>query len=315
MSAAPATKSLILGHRGMVGSALLRAMPDAAVLKDRRVWDLTDAHAVNIIFNQAMKDNVIPDVVYLCAALVGGIGRNLTEPGRMIYENLAIQTNVINAACHAGVKLFVFLGSSCLYPVSALEPLCPSALMTGPLEPSHEAYAVAKIAGIKMLEAYHRQYGMEFLVLMPCNLYGPNDNFRPGESHLMASLIRRFQEAMTNNLPGVKLWGNGVPRREFLHVDDFASAVQLLVSQGARGIVNVGSGFHLSVREWAAMVADLSGYDGTVTFDGDTLRNGVQSKLMRTEPIDGWKPRSAARGVSEAIQWYWNNCEAEGTRK
>ena len=291
-------RQVILGHRGMVGSALHRLIPDAATTEDvyKVRPDLRTPAEAGIAIHRLK-----PDVLYLCAARVGGIGRNMAEPGAMLYDNLMIQTNVIEAARTSGVKLIVFLGSSCIYPVCdhALEP-CD--LMTGPLEPTNEPYAIAKIAGIKMLEAYYRQYGLEYLAVMPSNLYGPNDNFRPGESHLMASLIRRFHEAKEQNLDRVLLWGTGTPRREFLHVDDLALAIRLLVERGARGIMNVGSGYDNTVRDWADLVAMHNDWNGDIEFDGDSARDGVHSKLMKTEPIPGWAPRKG--GVGDAVDWY-----------
>ena len=307
-------QQVILGHSGMVGSALHRLIPDALILP--RGWELIlprswDLRVADISVLLRVND---VEVLYLCAARVGGIGRNIAEPGAMLYDNLMIQTNVIEAARLAGVKLIVFLGSSCIYPDVPVRrvyndgdplPLEPQDLMTGPLEPTNEPYAIAKIAGIKMLEAYRAQYGLEYLAVMPCNLYGPNDNFRQGQSHLMASLIRRFHEAKEQNLDRVLLWGTGAPRREFLHVDDLALAIRLLVERGARGIVNVGSGYDNTVRNWADLVAMHNDWNGDIEFDGDSTRDGVQSKLMKTEPIPGWEPRED--GVGDAVKWYRQN--------
>jgi GDP-L-fucose synthase len=287
----------------MVGSALHRLMPNAVVTEKQ--LDLRYQLACDVLVEQLRSESA--DVLYLCAARVGGIGRNMAEPGRMLYDNLMIQTNVIEAARMVGVRLIVFLGSSCIYPVWPNRPLEPRDLMTGPLEPTNEPYAIAKIAGIRMLEAYHAQYGLEYLAVMPCNLYGPNDNFRPGESHLMASLIRRFHEAKEQRLESVMLWGTGTPRREFLHVDDLALAIQALVAQGARGIVNVGSGYDNTVRDWADLVAMQNDWNGDIEFVGDSTRDGVQSKLMKTEPIPGWTPRTD--GVGQAVEWYARNIE------
>jgi GDP-L-fucose synthase len=296
----------------MVGSALHRLIPDAATTEDvyRVRPDLRTPAEAGIAIHKLK-----PDVLYLCAARVGGIGRNISEPGQMLYDNLMIQTNVIEAARLAGVKLIVFLGSSCIYPDVPVRrvyndgdplPLEPQDLMTGPLEPTNEPYAIAKIAGIKMLEAYYAQYGLEYLAVMPCNLYGPNDNFRQGQSHLMASLIRRFHEAKEQNLDRVLLWGTGAPRREFLHVDDLALAIEVLVERGARGIVNVGCyGYDNTVRNWADLVAMHNDWNGDIEFDGDSTRDGVQSKLMKTESIPGWAPRKG--GVGEAVDWYRQN--------
>jgi GDP-L-fucose synthase len=314
---------VILGHRGMVGSALYRLIPDAYTvnaLKDRGPVDFRNAQNAIAVVGQAK-----PEVIYLCAARVGGIGRNMSEPGAMLYDNLMIQTNVIEAARFVGgVKLIVFLGSSCIYPAThrfatddnneVLKPLRtrpfePRDLMTGPLEPTNSAYAMAKLAGIEMLKAYYTQYGLEYLVVIPCNLYGPNDNFRPGESHLMASLIRRFHEAKRDGSEQVTLWGTGTPRREMLHVDDLAAAIKLLVAQGRRGIVNAGASSDMPVSAWAEEVAGYSGYNGDILFDGDSTRDGVYSKLMKTEPIPGWEPRGVAEGINSAVHWYRENLE------
>lgn len=292
----------------MVGSALYRLMPDAFTWGRRE--DLRSQEVAHNTLSQ------IPncDVLYLCAACVGGIGRNISEPGAMLYDNLMIQANVIEAARLAGVKLIVFFGSSCIYPAVTFTPKGPfqgpwteKHLMTGPLEPTNAPYAMAKLAGIEMLRAYRAQYGLEYLVVIPCNLYGPNDNFRPRESHLMASLIQRFHAAADVDAEAVVLWGTGTPRREMLHVDDLALAIRLLVKRGARGIVNVGAGFDATVSEWADIVAAHSNWNGEIVFDGDESRDGVASKLMRTEPIPGWQPRKA--GVREAVEWYAYNRE------
>jgi GDP-L-fucose synthase len=244
------------------------------------------------------------DTVYLAAARVGGIGRNMREPGSMLYDNLMIQTNCIEAARRAGVKLFVLFGSSCIYPAAAPNPIPESALMTGPLEPTNSAYAVSKLAGIEMLRAYKQQYGMDYLVPMPCNLFGPGDSYDLDNCHLIPALIRKLHEAKEQRAASVTLWGTGTPRREIMHVDDMAQWVVRLVVDGRRGIVNVGTGIDLSIRQIAQAVATVVGFEGDILFDGDRSRDGVKRKLMKSDT-----PLTTSLGVrlSETYQGWRNN--------
>lgn len=266
----------ILGHRGMVGSAIHRLIPDAEVVHG----------PIDLRGPGLMKTGV--DVLYLCAARVGGIQRNINEPGRMIYDNLMIQTNVIEAALKAGVKLIVFLGSSCIYPRDWTNPISgqaeaipEEALLGSWLEPTNEPYAIAKIAGIKMLEAYHKQYGMEYLAVMPCNLYGPGDNYDPETSHFLPAMIRKFHYAKRVKGPtSVKLWGTGRPRRELMHVDDCARIITELVQRGARGLINIGPGYDDTIESIAhhvRVVVDAS----RIPIEWDTSKpDGVMRKLL-----------------------------------
>lgn len=259
---------VILGHRGMVGSAIHRLIP-TAVTSPRHIWSPFDAIS-------AIPRNA--DVVYLCAAKVGGIEANRSEPAEFISTNLTIQCAVIEACEAQQVKLLVFLGSSCIYPRDAAQPIKEEALLTGPLESTNEAYAIAKIAGIKMLEAYHRQYGLEYLAVMPCNLYGPGDNFDPETSHFLPAMIRKFHDAKLRG-GSVKLWGSGKPQRELMHVDDCASIITHLVRRGARGLINIGPGVDYTIAEYADMVRDVSGFEGAVEWDA-TMPDGTPRKLM-----------------------------------
>lgn len=283
-------RSLILGHRGMVGSALLRAIPDAKLVPFDENLDLRKRkHAEGAVEGHAGPY----DVVYLCAAKVGGIQRNINERGTMIYDNLMIQANVIEAARKAGVKLFVFLGSSCIYPAPYFlrdgnREWQEDDLMAGQLEPTNEPYAVAKIAGIKMLEAYRQQYGMEFLAVMPCNLYGPGDNYDPENSHFIPGMIRRFHEAKVSHAKSVTLWGTGTPRREVMHVGDCARIITELVEKNARGIVNIGPGKDYPISTFSTAVAATVGYAGSV--DWDTSKpDGTASKLMNVSRMLSYK--------------------------
>lgn len=267
-------RSLILGHRGMVGSAIHRVLPEAHYYSDADLTKGRDALAHNCAGIETW---------YVCAARVGGIARNIAEPGQMIYENLMIQCNVIEAARKSGVKLIVFLGSSCIYPAyqahGGTSAFLESDLMTGPLEPTNEPYAIAKIAGIKMLEAYQRQYGMEFLAVMPCNLYGPGDNYDPEISHFIAGMLRRFHVAKISGAKSIRLWGTGKPRREVMHVDDCARIIVELVQKGARGIVNIGPGNDAEISAYAKWVAQAVGYDGAIDWD-HSKPDGVSRKLL-----------------------------------
>lgn len=311
-------RSLVLGHRGMVGSAILRLLPSSQTCK-KYSPDLRDQEDAEIAFS--IHDWKDVDVLYLCAARVGGIQRNLNEPGQMIYDNLMIQCNVIEAARLAGVKLIVFLGSSCIYPTRFMDmdaspfatgglrktiPLTEDELLGGKLEPSNEPYAIAKIAGIKMLEAYHRQYGMEFLAVMPCNLYGPGDNYDPENSHFIPGMIRKFHDAKVSGSPGVTLWGSGSPRREVMHVDDCARIIVELVRIGARGIVNIGPGVDQTIRHYAEVVQGIVGYKGAVAWQTNRP-DGVARKLldvskMRGFGIEPWTMLTVPQGIAATYE-------------
>ena len=283
----------VAGHRGMVGSALVRrlAQEDVTLLTVARAEiDLRDQAAVFGWF--AAKS---PQVVFLAAAKVGGIVANDTLRAEFLYDNLAIAANVIHAAhLHRAEKL-MFLGSSCIYPKLAAQPLREDAMLTGPLEPTNEPYAIAKIAGIKMAEAYRSQYGADFISVMPTNLYGPGDNYHPEYSHVVAALIRRFHEAKLSRAPEVVVWGTGTPRREFLYVDDMADAcVHLMKTHSSPEMVNIGTGEDITIAEFARVVADAVGYTGTISFD--TARpDGTPRKLLDVSRLAklGWRARTS----------------------
>ncbi len=256
----------VAGHRGMVGSALVRrlAREDVnLVTVDRREVDLCNQAAVFDWFARMR-----PQVIFLAAAKVGGIVANNTLRAEFIYDNIAIAANVIHAAHINGAEKLMFLGSSCIYPKLAPQPLREDSVLTGPLEPTNEPYAIAKIAGIKMAEAYRSQYGSDFISVMPTNLYGPGDNYHPELSHVVAALIRRFHEAKVSGAKSVAVWGTGTPRREFLYVDDMADAcVHLMKSYSGAELVNVGTGEDIAIAEFARVVAEIVGYRGEITFD------------------------------------------------
>lgn len=286
-------KIYIAGHRGMVGSAIVRALENAGftnlLFRTSSELDLRDQNAVNNFFN-AEK----PDYVFLAAAKVGGIHANSTYKADFIYENLAIQTNVIHAAYRASVKKLLFLGSSCIYPKLAQQPLRESYLLSGPLEPTNEPYAVAKIAGIKLCEAYRAQYGCNFISAMPTNLYGPNDNYHPENSHVLPALIRRFHEAKIANKDHVVLWGTGSPRREFLFVDDLADAcIFLMQNYDDTEFVNVGVGVDITIADLARIIQKITGYTGEIKFD-PSKPDGTPRKLLDVSKLDemGWSART-----------------------
>jgi GDP-L-fucose synthase len=290
-------KIFIAGHKGMVGSALVRFLQNKnieIITKDRRELDLTDQINVNNFF----KNNKI-DQVYLAAAKVGGIHANNTYPAEFIYENLMIQTNVIHSAFLNGVKKLLFLGSSCIYPKNANQPIKEEELLTGKLEPTNEPYAIAKILGIKMCESYNRQYGnsheIDYRSIMPTNLYGPGDNYHPQNSHVIPGLINRFHEAKKKKLPEVTIWGTGKPKREFLYVDDMALAsIHLMNLDKAqyekytspmRGHINVGSGIDLTIKELAEIIKEIVSYEGKIKFD-HSKADGSFRKLLDSKRIN-----------------------------
>jgi GDP-L-fucose synthase len=308
----------VAGHRGMVGSALVRRLSRLdnveVVFRTKNQLDLLDQKSVIEFFEREEIDQV-----YLAAAKVGGIHANNTYPAEFIYENLVIQTNVIHAAYTAGVGKLLFLGSSCIYPKLAKQPMVESDLLSGYLEPTNEPYAIAKIAGIKLCESYNRQYGLDYRSLMPTNLYGIGDNFHPENSHVIPALIRRFHEAKVNNLGKVTVWGTGRPRREFLNVDDLAEASVHVMNvdrdEFYRNIptmcshINVGSGVDCSIGELAAIVKHVVGFDGDILFD-DSKPDGTPRKLMDVSRIYdlGWIHNvSLEQGLAAAYSWYLDN--------
>jgi nucleoside-diphosphate-sugar epimerase len=312
-------KIYVAGHRGMVGGAILRklearcAAGEGLTLLTRTSaeLDLTNQHAVQA-FMQAQK----PDEVILAAAKVGGIIANNSYPAQFIYENLMIECNVINAAYEAGVQKLLQLGSSCIYPKMAEQPMCEDALLTGILEATNEPYAIAKIAGIKLCESYNRQYGVDYRSVMPTNLYGPGDNFHPENSHVLPALIRRFHEAVENNADVVTMWGSGNPMREFLHVDDMAEASLFVLgldnvtyqseTQPMLSHINVGSGTDVTIRELAEIVAEVTGFEGKLAFDA-TKPDGPPRKLMDVSRLArlGWSATIPLKeGVRETYAWF-----------
>jgi GDP-L-fucose synthase len=286
----------VAGHRGMVGSAIVRELRRDGyrhiVTRNREELDLENQNQVNRFFCTQRVDTV-----YLAAAKVGGIMANQTYPVDFLYRNLMIQSNIIHAAAAAGVKRLLFLGSSCIYPKLAPQPIREEALLTGPLEPTNEPYAIAKIAGLKLCEAYNRQHGTNYVCAMPTNLYGQNDNYDPHNSHVMPALIRKFHEAVEQSAPNVTIWGTGTPRREFLYVDDLARAcVMLMESDAAQGLYNVGVGKDVSIAELAAMVAQTVGYHGELVYD-TSKPDGTPQKLLDVGRINamGWRAEIALR--------------------
>jgi GDP-L-fucose synthase len=300
-------KIYVAGHRGMVGSSIVRNLQAKGfsniVTRTHAELDLTNQQSVRLFFEQEK-----PDQVYLAAAKVGGIHANNTFPAEFIYDNLMVQNNVIHQAFLSGVKKLLFLGSSCIYPKLAPQPMSEDSLLTGKLEPTNEPYAIAKIAGIKMCESYNRQYGeshgLDYRSVMPTNLYGPGDNYHPENSHVIPALIRRFHEAKVSNAPEVVIWGTGNPRREFLYVDDMAEASVFLMhldkkiydsqTQSMQYHINVGFGSDVTIKELAQAVAKATGYQGRISFDHGRP-DGSPRKLMDTGRLNslGWKPQVA----------------------
>ncbi len=296
----------IAGCRGLVGSAIVRRLQTAGftnlLLPSHGELDLTDQAAVNayLLAHQ-------PSHLFLAAAKVGGILANSTYPADFIYSNLVIQNNVIDAALRHGVRKLVFLGSSCIYPRMSPQPIKEEYLLTGPLEPTNEWYAIAKIAGIKLCQAYRKQYGFDAISLMPTNLYGPGDNFDLHNSHVLPAMIRKFHEAKVAGAENVLLWGTGSPLREFLHVDDLAdAAVFLMQNYSDEGIVNVGVGQDISIADLATIVADVVGFEGEIVYD-TSKPDGTPRKLLDVSRLNslGWQASIPLReGVAETYQWY-----------
>lgn len=308
----------VAGHNGMVGSAIVRQLRSNnnidIIVKTRSELDLANQADVAAFFESETIDEV-----YLAAAKVGGIIANNTYPAEFIYENLMIECNIIHSAYKAGIRRLLFLGSSCIYPKLAAQPMSESALLTGQLEETNEPYAIAKIAGIKLCESYNRQYGVDYRSVMPTNLYGPHDNFHPENSHVIPALIRRFHEAKINGDKTVVAWGSGKPMREFLHVDDMAAASIYVMNldsetyqnntQPMLSHINVGSGVDCTIRELVETVAKVVGYDGTIEFDS-SKPDGAPRKLMNVERLAklGWRYRyTLEEGLKNAYQWFLDN--------
>ena len=305
----------VAGHKGMVGSAIVRQLQHSewdVLTIDRAGLDLRDQRAVESWLKQKA-----PDAVIMAAAKVGGILANNSFPADFLYDNLALQTNVIHGAHLAGVNRLVFLGSSCIYPKLAPQPIAESALLTGPLEATNEWYAIAKIAGIKMCQAYRTQHGRRYISVMPCNLYGPNDNFDLQSSHVLPALIRKFHEAKTSGAAEVVVWGTGTPLREFLHVDDLAKGVVFCLQHYDEfEHINCGSGSEISIRELAETIARVVGYRGKMLFDTGKP-DGTPRKLMDSGRIAalGWKPGiELGDGISVTYDWFLANRADSGAR-
>ncbi len=318
-------KIYVAGHRGMVGGAITRRLEArkaagediTLVTRTHAELELTDQNAVGAFLKEEQ-----PDIVVLAAAKVGGIYANNTYPAEFIYDNLMVQCNVIHSAWAAGVTRLLQLGSSCIYPKAVPQPMREAALLTGPLEPTNEPYAVAKIAGIKLCESYNRQYGVDYRSVMPTNLYGPGDNFHPENSHVLPALIRRFHEAALDNKEVVTIWGSGKPRREFLHVDDMAEASLFVMdldkvsydanTQPQLSHINVGSGVDVSILELAQLVAEVTGFKGRIELDR-TKPDGTMRKLMDVSRLAdmGWKSSVALEdGVQETYQWFLEHLDS-----
>ena len=319
-------KIYVAGHRGMVGSAIVRTLEQQGqanfVTRTHAELDLTNQAAVQAFFASEK-----PTQVYLAAAKVGGIHANNTYPAEFIYQNLMIQANVIDAAFRSGVQKLLFLGSSCIYPKLAPQPMAEDALLTGPLEPTNEPYAIAKIAGIKLCESYNRQYrvshGVDYRSIMPTNLYGPGDNYHPENSHVIPALIRRFHEAKVANAPTVTIWGSGTPRREFLYVDDMAAASAFVMNlpkatldahtQPMQSHINVGFGDDITIKELAQAVGKTVGYQGVIDFD-TSKPDGSPRKLMDSSRLNalGWQAQVGLKaGLAAAYQDFMSQLLAE----
>ncbi|MGH8218250.1 MAG: GDP-L-fucose synthase family protein [Steroidobacteraceae bacterium] len=305
----PDASIFVAGHRGLVGSAIVRALGAAGfarlVVRDRSELDLRDQASVNAFFACAR-----PQFVFLAAARVGGILANHSYPAEFLRDNLAIETNLVDAAYRHGTEKLLFLGSSCIYPKHAPQPIPEECLLSGPLEPTNEWYSIAKIAGLKMCQAYRRQYGFRAISAMPTNLYGPGDNFSLRGSHVLPALIRKLHEAKERGAPEVEIWGTGNPRREFLHVDDLANACLFLMEgYDEERPINVGWGADISIAELAALVARIVGYSGARRFN-PAMPDGTPRKLLDTSRLKalGWAPRiSLEAGIADTYEWFMRN--------
>ena len=308
-------KIYVAGHRGLVGSALVRRLEKEGysnlILRTSKELNLRDESAVKSFFDEEK-----PEYVFLAAAKVGGIHANNTYPADFIIQNIQIQTNVITHALRTGVKRLLFLGSSCIYPRECPQPMKEEYLLTGPLEPTNEPYAIAKIAGIKMCESVNRQHGTDFRSVMPTNLYGPGDNFHPENSHVLPGLLRKFHEAKTNQSEYVEVWGSGRPRREFLHVDDMASACLYIMNLNEKTYkantkpmlshVNIGTGKDCTIRELAETIAKVTGFKGEIRFD-PSKPDGTPRKLLDISRLNalGWEATiSLEDGIRQTYQWF-----------
>ena len=302
-------KIFIAGHRGMVGSALVRNLKETGytnlILRSHLELDLTVQEKVYTFFKEEH-----PDYVFLAAAQVGGILANTTYRAEFIYSNLAIQNNVLDAAWKYNVKRLMFLGSSCIYPKHCPQPIKESYLLTGPLETTNESYAIAKIAGLKTCEAYNYQYKTDYVTVMPTNLFGPNDNFEPETSHVMPALIQKIHQAKISKAKHVTIWGTGSPKREFLHVDDMASAcIFLMEKESFKDIINIGSGFDLTIRELAEMICKIIGFTGELNFD-TSKPDGPPRKLLDISRLQslGWQPKFILEdSIASTYSWFLEN--------
>jgi len=308
----PHARVYVAGHRGLVGSAIVRQLEKEGfghlILRTSSELDLRNQAAADVFFAEEK-----PEYVFLAAARVGGIHANSIYPADFIRDNLQIQTNVVDAAWRHGVKKLAFLGSSCIYPKMAPQPLKEESLLTGSLEPTNEWYAIAKIAGIKMCQAYRRQYGFNAICAMPTNLYGPNDNFDLETSHVLPAMIRKFHEAKAQGHAEVTLWGTGSPKREFLHVDDLADASLFLMQHyDSEEIINIGVGEDVTIRELAGMIQTIVGFEGNVVWD-DTKPDGTPRKLLDVSRLHGlgWQARMPLTGgIADVYRWY---CSSVGS--
>lgn len=301
----------VAGHRGLVGSALVRQLRlqgyENLILRTHANVDLRQQDAVESLFSSTK-----PEYVFLAAARVGGIQANNTYPAAFLGENLAIQTNVIDAAYRHKTRKLMFLGSSCIYPKHAPQPIREDSLLTGPLEPTNEWYAIAKIAGIKMCQAYRRQYGFDAISVMPTNLYGPEDNFSLPDSHVLPALLRKFWDAKANSEPAVTIWGTGAPRREFLYVDDLADAcIHLMRTYSDEGFLNIGTGSDVTILELAGIIQRAVGYDGSIRLD-ESKPDGTPRKLLDVSRLNalGWSAKvELAEGIDRTVKWYRDNLQ------
>jgi GDP-L-fucose synthase len=302
-------KILVAGSNGMVGSAIVRNLKQKGyrnVIPATRQWvNFTNQNDTNIFF-----ESIKPEYVFLSAAKVGGIMANKTNPAEFIYDNLMIQSNIIHASLYNKVKKVLFLGSSCIYPKFATQPITEDQLMSGPLEPTNDAYAIAKIAGIKLCQAYSQQYGMNIVSLMPTNLYGPNDNFSIHEGHVLAALLKKIHDAKISNKPTVECWGDGSSMREFLHVDDLAEACYFcMLNYDSSDILNVGTGIDMTIKDLVNVIANIIGYEGEFVWD-TTKPNGTPRKVLNVDKIKniGWEPKIELNfGIQETYNWYKEN--------
>ncbi len=313
----------VAGHRGMVGSAIVRKLKAQGIepiVRTRNELDLLDRGVVRQFMGEEK-----PDAVIIAAAKVGGIHANNVYPAEFIFENLAIETNLIHGAFEAGVRRLLFLGSSCIYPRDAAQPITEDALLTGPLEPTNEPYAIAKIAGIKLCESYNRQYGVDYRSVMPTNLYGPGDRFDTENSHVLPALMARFHDAAVTGKEEVEIWGSGTPRREFMHVADMAEASLFVLGLAEDAYrantkpmlshINVGTGVDVSIAELAELLARITGFKGRIAFDR-SRPDGTPRKLLDVSRLAamGWRARIALeQGVSETYRWYLDHEASSGT--